>query len=314
MNWFEVDYRPGKKPPDDIFGCRNVADDACVILWGTLPLMQQVQLHHKWVPGGWCNVEKLDCATYSLHFGPFLLNGRHSILPGVDAIEREEELFSQFGADNEVFVRPSGVRKLFPGKVVYKDNFREAIAASHYDPAMQVLVAPPKDIGREWRLVIAGDEVVAASQYRENGEIVTFPDYSEQVSQFAADALRHVQWRPDTLFVMDICEAENRLQILDLNSFSCSGFYDCDAEAIVRAASVAAENEWRAAPPSEVNHGKLGPRQLRNRRSRQPDDSRRSACISPVFLHPSAWLPGSLLQDWQCTGRFSRGSGGAQRL
>ena len=154
MNCFEVDYRPGKKPPDDIFGCRNLADDACVVVWGTLPLVQQVQLHHAWVPGGWCNIEKLDCSAYYDHFGPFLLNGRHALLPGAEAINLEDKLFSEFAANDEVFVRPGGVRKGFPGKVVYKDNFQDFLAASRYDPSMNVLVAAPKEIGREWRLVI----------------------------------------------------------------------------------------------------------------------------------------------------------------
>ncbi len=247
MNCFEVDYRPGKQPPGDILGCWNVAEDACVVLWGTLPLTQQVQLHHKWVPGGWCNVNNLDCATYCLQFGPYLLNGRHALLPGVEAIEREEQLFSEYGANDEVFVRPSGLHKLFPGKVVYRENFQEAVAASRYDPAMQVLVAPPKEIGREWRLVISGDEIIAASQYRDTGAIFTAPDCPVHVTEYVNDVLRRVAWRPDSLFVMDVCESDDRLHVLELNSFSCSGFYESDAAAIVRAASSAAEGEWESA-------------------------------------------------------------------
>jgi hypothetical protein len=244
MDCFEVDYRPGKQPPGDIVGCWNLADDACAVLWGTLPLMQQVQLHHAWVPGGWCNIENLDYATYSNYFGPFLLNGHHALLPGVEAISTTEKLFSEFGVDEEIFVRPSGVQKLFPGKVIYKDNFQEAIAASRYDPTMQVMVASPKDIGREWRLVVAGDEIVAASQYRDNGAISVVPDCPIQVTEYINDVLRRVSWRPDSLFVMDLCESDDRLYVLELNSFSCSGFYECDVEAIVRTASEIAEKEW----------------------------------------------------------------------
>jgi hypothetical protein len=112
---------------------------------------------------------------------------------------------------------------------------------------MQVLVAPPKEIGREWRLVIAGDEIVAGSQYRDTGAIVTNPDCPVHVTEYVNDVLRRVAWRPDSLFVMDVCESDDRLHVLELNSFSCSGFYDCDAAAIVRAASAAAEREWKAA-------------------------------------------------------------------
>jgi hypothetical protein len=244
MNCFEVDYRPGKQPPGDIAGCWNVAEDACVVVWGTLPLVRQVQLHHAWTPGGWCNIENLDCGTYSNYFGQFLLNGFHARLPGAEAIQSQEQLFAQYGANDEIFVRPSGVNKLFPGKVVYKDNFPEAVAASRYDPAMQVVAAPPKEIGREWRLVIAGDEIVAASQYRDYGAISVMPDCPTHVSEYASDVLRRVTWRPDSLFVMDVCESDERLYVLELGSFSCSGFYECDVEAVVRKASEVAEKEW----------------------------------------------------------------------
>jgi hypothetical protein len=244
MDCFEVDYRPGKQPPGDIVGCGNRAEDACVVVWGTLPLVRQVQLHHAWVPGGWCNLENLDYGTYSNYFGPFLLNGRHALLPGAEAAGVQEQLFGQYGANDEIFVRPSGVSKLFPGKVIYKDNFPEAIAASRYDPAMQVVVAQPKEIGREWRLVIASDEIVAASQYRDCGAINIVPDCPTQISEYVGDVLRRVPWRPDSLFVMDVCESDDRLYVLELNCFSCSGFYECDAGAIVRTASEVAEKEW----------------------------------------------------------------------
>ncbi len=241
----EVDYRPGKKPPDDILGCPSIADDACVVLWGTLPLMQQIQLHHSWVPGGWLHIENLDCSIYYAYFGPFLLNSNCSLLPGVEAIRLQEQLFHEFGSNDEIFVRPSGVHKLFTGTVAYKDDFRDAIAPSRYDPTNLVVVSTPKEIGREWRLVIVRDEVVAASQYRDNGAISVSRGCPAEVSQFVTDILRRVHWRPDSVFVMDVCESGDRLHVLELNSFSCSGFYDCDLAAIVRAASEVAEDEWR---------------------------------------------------------------------
>jgi hypothetical protein len=244
MTCAEVDYRPGKKPPGDIFGCPQVADGACVVLWGTLPLMQQIQIHHSWVPGGWCNIGNLDCSTYYAYFGPFLLNSFYSILPGVEAIRLEDRLFEEFGVNDEIFVRPSRVHKLFTGTVAYKDNFRDAMAASRYDPTTLVVVSSPKEIGREWRFVIGLDEIVAASQYRDNGAIGISRGCPDDVSQYVADILSRVSWRPDKLFVMDVCESDDRLHVLELNSFSCSGFYDCDVAAIVRAASDAAENEW----------------------------------------------------------------------
>jgi hypothetical protein len=74
MHCAVVDYQPGKQRPDDILGCPSLADDACVILWGTLPLMQQIQLRRSWIPGGWCDIDNFECAIYYAYFGPYLLN------------------------------------------------------------------------------------------------------------------------------------------------------------------------------------------------------------------------------------------------
>ena len=245
MTCVEVDYRPGKPPPDDIRGAEFLPDDACVILWGTLPLLRQIQLYRSWVPGGWCDVAKLDCSVYYAWFGPYLLNGQYTILPGVEAIRLQERIYAEFGPDDEVFVRPSGVHKIFTGTVAYRDDFRHAIAPARYDPATLVVIAKPREIGREWRLAIAGNEIIAASRYRDNGDISIARGCPAEVLAYAAEMLHQVQWRPDDVFMMDICESAGQLHLLELNSFSCSGFYDCDPAALVQSASAAAEKRWQ---------------------------------------------------------------------
>lgn len=237
MKAFEVDYRPGREPPYDIGGGPLFPEDACIVHWGTLPLMQQIQLRRKWRPGGWCNVEKLDCAAYYPHFRRYLLNVDFAIATGEEALRRQEELFAEFGIDDEIFVRPSGVHKIFAGKIAYQDDFREAIAPARYDPATKILVSSPKEVEREWRLVVVGSETVASSQYKAEGSIELSRGAPREVLEFAANALQQVTWRPDEAFVMDVGQSSGDCGIIELNSFSCSGFYECDLAAIISAAS-----------------------------------------------------------------------------
>jgi hypothetical protein len=56
--------------------------------------------------------------------------------------------------------------------------------------------------------------------------------------------LADVSWRPDPLFVMDICEGQSGLRIVELNGFTCSGFYACDIDKFVAAASRYAMLAW----------------------------------------------------------------------
>jgi hypothetical protein len=55
--------------------------------------------------------------------------------------------------------------------------------------------------------------------------------------------LAEVRWRPDLIFMMDICESDGGLWLVELNGFSCSWLYACDLEAVVAAAGELAIRE-----------------------------------------------------------------------
>jgi hypothetical protein len=217
---------------------------ACVIVYGTYPTVRHAMLHHGWLPGGWCSPENLDCATYYPHFTDFLLNRRHEILPGVAAIREKERLFREFARDGRVFARPTSVHKLFVGRLIAQEDFETALAPTRYDSESRVVVAEPRELDREWRLVVAGDEVVAASQYAEGGAKSVAPSCPDEVFAFARAMLAAVRWRPDDLFMLDVCESSEGLLLVELNSFSCSWLYACDFAAVVEDASWIAARAW----------------------------------------------------------------------
>ena len=136
-----------------------------------------------------------------------------------------------------MFARPNGVEKLFTGRCVAEDDFAVALAPARYDPTTQVVIAAPQGIGREWRLVVAENTIVAASQYMAQGQIAIAPDCPNAVREFVQNMLNEVNWHPDPIFMMDVCESEGKLTLLELNSFSCSGLYACDMAAVVAATS-----------------------------------------------------------------------------
>ena len=55
--------------------------------------------------------------------------------------------------------------------------------------------------------------------------------------------------RPDPLFMMDVCESDGRLWLVELNGFSCSWLYACDLQAVVAAVSNLAARNWERALP-----------------------------------------------------------------
>lgn len=239
-----VPHRAMKKGSDVIIEGRMLGPEDCVIGYGTYPFTRQIQSHRHWLPGAWCSSENLDCTAYYAHFGNFLLNRNYAIMPGVEAIRQSEWLFSTFGKEDEVFVRPTGCHKLFVGRCVTKDSFASALAPARYDPMTLVVIAAPRSIAREWRLIVSGDRVIGASQYAVGGTRAIVPGSPDDVRNFAAAMLAEVRWRPDPIFMLDICESGDRLWLVELNSFSSSWLYQCDLSSVVGEASELATQAW----------------------------------------------------------------------
>jgi hypothetical protein len=238
-----VPFRTLLKEKDIVAGGRLLADGDCVIAYGTFPFARQIRLHHCWVPGAWCDPMGLDCSCYFAYFGKFLLNRYYAIMPAVEAIRQRDWLFAVLGSE-EVFARPTGCGKVFTGRCVHKDDFVSALSPATFDPTTQVVVAAPREIGREWRLVVADNRVVAGSRYALEGSKCVEPGCPGEVLAFAEAMLTEVRWRPDPIFMMDIAESEGSLWLVELNGFSCSWLYRCDLEAVVFAAGELATQAW----------------------------------------------------------------------
>src|SRR5262249_37910457 len=144
----------------------------------------------------------------------------------------------------QVFLRPVGVRKLFTGRCVDRRGVTLALESAR-DAGGTVLVAVPRPISEGGRLVVVRDHVVAASQYRSEGRLAVQADCPAEVRSFADAILAEAQWRPDPIYVMDVCQSENQLRLVELNSFSCSGLYRCDPRMVVEAVKDLALEQWQ---------------------------------------------------------------------
>lgn len=243
MTTVVIPYR-ALKDPSIAVGDEVLGDDDCVIARGTFPFSREVQLHRRWMPGAWADPAALDCTAYYPPLAEHLLNRHRTILLGTEAISRRDQLFAEFEVDGEMFVRPTGCDKLFTGRRVSRDAFATALAPSRYDPATSVVVASPRTIEREWRLLVAGDRVVAASQYADHGTKSLHAGCPDDVWAFANAVLASVAYRPDPVFFLDVGESDGRAWVVELSGFVCCGLYCCDPEAVVSAVAVEALKVW----------------------------------------------------------------------
>lgn len=152
-------------------------------------------------------------------------------------------LFKSFGRNSDIFIRPDSGYKIFTGGLIAEQESMSHFLANSVVFNNEIIIASePANISREWRLVVCDKKIVASSQYQKNGLFDTEEGCPKDVYDFATQAIQ--DWQPELCFVIDIAES-NDLFVLELNSFSCSGLYECNLDEVVYHASLAAEKEFR---------------------------------------------------------------------
>jgi len=227
---------------------KGVASDGCVLVYGSLGLVRQLLREKAWVPCGWCTLKNFECSTYYTYFGKFLLNQDYIMMPAVELLRQKEFVYEKMGIDNCVFVRPSSGFKEFAGALVpFEEMNKNALGFGFYheNPELMTVVTTPKVITKEWRFVVAEKKVITGSQYRLGKDVE--PELVEttcEAALYAQSIVDAVEWEPDPIYTLDVCESDGKLFLLELNGFSTSVLYDCDLEIIVRVASEMAKKEW----------------------------------------------------------------------
>lgn len=130
--------------------------------------------------------------------------------------------------DCSLFVRPVDDFKGFEGQVMTRRD-AERFAAEERFRDLKIVVASPKKVGPEWRVFMVGNKPVAASMYRPTGDGYVPPD----VYEFARtiDAL----WHPGSSYVMDVCDQDGTLKVVEFNCITGSGYYRANVRDIVLA-------------------------------------------------------------------------------
>ena len=188
-------------------------------------------------------IEAYECTAYYPVFGELLLNRRHTMLPYGDLRSRADDLFGTFGGGpfGGIFVRPNSGMKTFTGLVMLPKLLEKDIEFierySDIPPDTLIVVAPARNIAREYRFVVGGQKVITGSLYRVKSDLVSKTvTEGDEVFRIAQGFLDKVDYNPDPLWVMDVCQTEEgEWCVLEIGCFSCAGLYACDLRKVVQA-------------------------------------------------------------------------------
>jgi hypothetical protein len=188
------------------------------------------------------NRDSYNCTSYYPVFAHHLLNNNYAMLPFGDLKRRWPWVIDTFGAGEHrcVFIRPDSGEKIFTGMVMCRNTldidieFIERYVSVPHNTL--VVVAPAKKVEKEFRFVIHNGKPITGSLYRVGSDVVhETVAAGHPVFEKAREVLHEVNYEPESLWTLDLCESGGEIRVLEIGCFSCAGFYACDFDLIVQA-------------------------------------------------------------------------------
>lgn len=223
-------------------------EDDCVVFHGSLNFAHALcRLRPYW--SIWADDWSFRCSTYYFRLAGYLLNECYVMLPAGDLMRLHKTLRYTFAMprSGSLFVRPDSGSKPFTG-FVWTPGDAEGLELNMrgVESETLVLVAPVKEILREWRIVcdVKNKSFVTGSQYMRQGQ-VEIDSYVPDAAQEAAAVILPLcsQFVRDPMMTVDVAETQCSYRVLEINSFGAAGWYDSNLESIIICASQRAEEE-----------------------------------------------------------------------
>lgn len=219
----------------------------CVVMHGPIQFVRKK--NKGYVPGAFGFKTDTNTSYYTSQLPKeYFFNDDAIYLPFGSIWDKRELLFSIFG--DHLFIRPDSGFKSFTGFAVKKDKLDFELSAlkqlKNPAPHEMCQIASVKPILGEYRIIICNGKVVTGSQYRWDGKMDIRIDVHDDAWAFAETNVARADWQLDTCYVVDIFIGEEGPKIGEFNSFASAGLYSCDMDAIVKAVSEAALDEWNS--------------------------------------------------------------------
>ncbi|MEQ8208790.1 MAG: ATP-grasp domain-containing protein [Lacipirellulaceae bacterium] len=220
-------------------GFPNSISGINTIFHGSLGNASAINEKLDWSPGALCNSSALECSSWYEAAKRWLIHDDYRILPANELVANTKAVAEELGSPTQLFLRPDSPLKPFSGRVLNVDAITlKALDHGFYfdDESIPVVVAPVRNIGKEWRFVVVGSEVVAGSEYDTQTRSAT-SDNPDSRAWNLANVIAGEIPQPSSAYMLDICESENELRLLELNPFGGADLYGCDPDSIVESVS-----------------------------------------------------------------------------
>lgn len=231
------------------FNPSGYKENDCVLFQGSIQMTRHCR---KVLPAGcypiaFCTEPNYLCAKYYPLVKDFLFNDKHEFTTVAELKKDMFRFYQTFGKEAMIYIRPDRGDKPFTGQLLDMQDFERFwtnnVVCTAEDNDV-VIVSTPKTIQGEWRFVCCPDGIIAYSTYQYQGKRTLIPGAPQGAIDLVKDVIK-VGYHPDPIFVCDVCQdADGKFWLMEFNSFSSAGLYECKKADVAKRASEIAQVEW----------------------------------------------------------------------
>ncbi len=200
-----------------------VATDGRPVVCYGASFVPRVARYATWQPGIFFDEATFRWSVMQQHWGDLMFAADGSAMTLAAACD----VLASTGAT--CFVRPDADNKSFDGGLFDAAALQQLRVPS--DEA--VVVAQNRAIDAEWRCFVVAGDIVAASEYRRNGQPSFHPDAPMRVMDVAMAAIE--RWNPAPVYALDLARSGDTIGVIEANCFSAARFYAADVATVVGA-------------------------------------------------------------------------------
>jgi len=215
-----------------------ISENEKVVVYGSIGIHKLAKTHN-WHPGVFFDEDNFKYTSYVEHLGNTMLNHDAVVMRMTEVYDYVKDKYDEF------FIKPDSDNKEFAGTVIETSEFQkwyQNMLDIGYltDNDFDVVISSPKRIGREWRIVVVNNEIADYSLYRQYQMVKPERSITDEVRIFVNEIAQ--KFSPADVYVIDVVETDDKLKVIEYNTFNSAGLYECNVENIINEVNAFVEN------------------------------------------------------------------------
>ena len=184
-----------------------------------------------------CDEERFSSSYLQNNYTKYLLN-QNPIFTTISELMDKPSLLDCLKTQ-KIFARPNSPLKEFSGRILNKGNLSPAsfdYGFYHSDMNLPIVLCEYKKIEAEWRFVCVNNSIVTGCKYEaESRKGINSTECHENDPAFLfAQKIADEKKQKDFAYIIDVCCADKKLWLVEMNPFSGADLYLCNTEKIIQ--------------------------------------------------------------------------------